>query len=246
MSKFRIGTSPDFKAEGHGLLDPILSEYFDPLPNIEYEFMNELTPAIAPEQLRGFDAVITLGAIFNAESFHDNDRLAVIARWGVGYDMIDVEACTDKDILLCITPVAVRKPVAEGILMLLLALTKHLLIKDRVVREGRWDERGHYPGVGLAGRILDSIDLGNIASELFRMVQPLVDDHPLWEWLDAYGPGLHHFCLAVKDIDLFLKEALSKDISPSEPVPHQGTQGKRALFLERSVTGGIQVEVTGI
>ncbi len=96
----------------------------------------------------------------------------MIARWGVGYEMIDVQACTDNDVLLAITRDAVRRPVAEGIITLLLGLAKHMVIEDRLVRAGRWGDKRHYPGLGIAGRTLGSIGVGNIGAELFRMLRP--------------------------------------------------------------------------
>jgi methylmalonyl-CoA/ethylmalonyl-CoA epimerase len=85
---------------------------------------------------------------------------------------------------------------------------------------------------------LTHLDLGNTHLQL---VQPLTPDHPLQAWLAKNGPGLHHFCLRVEDIDVAMK--LSP--VPTSPVPHQGTQGKRALFLDKAATHGVQVELTG-
>lgn len=86
--------------------------------------------------------------------------------------------------------------------------------------------------------LLTHLDLGNTHLQL---VQPLVSDHPLWDWLAKNGgPGLHHFCLAVNNVD----DALP-GLPPGEPAPHQGTQNKRALFLDKTVTSGVIVELTG-
>jgi methylmalonyl-CoA/ethylmalonyl-CoA epimerase len=85
---------------------------------------------------------------------------------------------------------------------------------------------------------LTHLDLGNAHLQL---VQPLTPGHPLQAWLAKNGPGLHHFCLAVEDVAVAMKA------SPVSTAPkmHQGTQGKRALFLDKSATQGVQVELTG-
>ncbi len=85
---------------------------------------------------------------------------------------------------------------------------------------------------------LTHLDLGNTQLQL---VQPLTPDHPLQTWLKENGAGLHHFCLNVDDV------AAAGATSPIATAPnlHQGTKGKRALFLDRNATGGIQVELTG-
>ena len=90
--------------------------------------------------------------------------------------------------------------------------------------------------------LLTHLDLGNTHLQL---VQPLTDDHALWDWLEANGPGLHHFCLSVEDVGSAFDELPQKSLPPGEPEPHQGTQGKRALFVDRRATGGVQVELTG-
>jgi methylmalonyl-CoA/ethylmalonyl-CoA epimerase len=85
---------------------------------------------------------------------------------------------------------------------------------------------------------LTHLDLGNTHLQL---VQPLTPDHPLHGWLAKNGPGLHHFCLKVADVEA----AMAASPVPPAPAMHQGTQGKRALFLDKSATQGVQVEFTG-
>jgi methylmalonyl-CoA/ethylmalonyl-CoA epimerase len=90
--------------------------------------------------------------------------------------------------------------------------------------------------------LLTHLDLGNTHLQL---VQPLTDDHPLWPWLKANGPGLHHFCLLVDDVGAAFEAGSQMGLPPGEPQPHQGTKGKRALFLDRAVTDNVLVELTG-
>jgi methylmalonyl-CoA/ethylmalonyl-CoA epimerase len=85
---------------------------------------------------------------------------------------------------------------------------------------------------------LTHLDLGNTHLQL---VQPLSPDHPLHEWLARNGSGLHHFCLKVADID----DAMDRSPIAIAPKPHQGTQGKRALFFDKAATGGVLMEMTG-
>jgi methylmalonyl-CoA/ethylmalonyl-CoA epimerase len=85
---------------------------------------------------------------------------------------------------------------------------------------------------------LTHLDLGNAQLQL---VQPLTPDHPLQAWLAKNGPGLHHFCLRVEDIDV----AMRHSPVPTAPTPHQGTHCKRALFLDKAATHGVLIELTG-
>lgn len=88
---------------------------------------------------------------------------------------------------------------------------------------------------------LTHLDLGNTQLQL---VEPLQADHPLRAWLDQHGPGLHHFCFRVDDVGQAFVDLPAQGL-PVAPAIHQGTQGKRALFLARQGTDGVQVEVTG-
>jgi methylmalonyl-CoA/ethylmalonyl-CoA epimerase len=89
--------------------------------------------------------------------------------------------------------------------------------------------------------LLTHLDLGNTHLQL---VEPLTSDHPLKAWLEQHGPGLHHFCLRVDKVAESFEEM--KALVATNVKPHQGTQGKRALFLDKSKTQNVQVELTGL
>ena len=82
-------------------------------PGLHWEYIAENTPVLQASQVQDYDALLVLGAGITAETFTDADKLAVIARFGVGYDKVDVEACTENGVLLTIaSPMvfAVRSP----------------------------------------------------------------------------------------------------------------------------------------
>ena len=172
MGKFRVGVSADFTTRAAGLLEPTLRERFDPLPWLEWEYFAQETRVVTPETIAGYDAIISLGVRYPAETLAQAERLAVIARWGVGYDTIDIPAATEHGVFVCITPPGVRRPVAEGIMALLLAITKRIPAKDRIVRTGRWEQIPHTMGIALAGRTLGTVGVGNIGADFLRLVKP--------------------------------------------------------------------------
>jgi phosphoglycerate dehydrogenase-like enzyme len=92
----------------------------------------------------------------------------------VGYDTVDVPACTANDIALVITPDGVRRPVAVSIITFMLALTGKLMVKDSLARMGApgFAARGEHMGVGLVGKTLGSLGVGNIGAEMFRLAKP--------------------------------------------------------------------------
>ncbi len=89
---------------------------------------------------------------------------------------------------------------------------------------------------------LTLLDLGNTQLQL---VEPLLPDHPLRAWLARNGPGLHHFCFKVGNVGTSHAELIAAGLATASPAPHQGTGGKRALFLDRAATQNVQVEITG-
>jgi phosphoglycerate dehydrogenase-like enzyme len=171
---FRVALSGDFrKADG----SPTYPDFdLTPLrnaPGVEVAFIEAANPLRAA-QLEDIDALILLMPRFGVESVPKSGRLGVVARFGVGYDTVDVEACTKAGIALVITPDGVRRPVAVSIITFMLALTGKLLVKDRLTREAAagFARRADHMGVGLVGRTLGSLGIGNIGAEMFRMAKP--------------------------------------------------------------------------
>ena len=172
--KFRLGVTPDFYDEAKGKFEHLLEEQIAAAPHIEYGPMPPQPGKMGtPDALDQFDAIFSLALKITAESLRGVERLALVARWGVGYDMIDVDALTANDVALAITPAAVRRPVAEAILTLLLALLKNMPQQDRLTRRGGW--RGDITRLGrcIPGHVLGSVGCGNIAREMFRLARGL-------------------------------------------------------------------------
>lgn len=171
---FRVGLTRDFlKPDGTLGFGDIGLSLLDEAPGVEWEFLPESSSELTPEQIRDYDALLVLGPRVTAATVAGAERLKLVARFGVGYDNVDVEACTEQGVLLTITPDGVRRPVAVMALTFILALSHRLLQKDRLTREGRWSEKLGYMGMGVTGRTLGVIGFGNIGREIFKVVQPL-------------------------------------------------------------------------
>jgi phosphoglycerate dehydrogenase-like enzyme len=178
MTAFRVGITRDFlKADGSLGFGDIGLDLLEQIPGIQREFLTENTRELTPEQISGFDALLVLTPRITENTLKHTDRLALVARFGVGYDSVDVEACTRHDVALTITPDGVRRPVATAVLTLLLALAHKLLDKDHLIRSGRWAEKLDHMGTGLTGRTLGVIGLGNTGQEVFRLAAPLEMKH---------------------------------------------------------------------
>lgn len=173
MAKFRVALSGDFKRPDGSPAFPDFD--LSPLddPRIEWSYVPGESPLRAAD-LEGFDALILLGAKCAASSLPDDGRLGMVARFGVGYDNVDVDACSERGVAVVITPDGVRRPVAAAIMTFILALAHRLIDKDRITRAGPagWAEKGAYMGYGVVGRTLGSLGVGNIGAEMFRLARP--------------------------------------------------------------------------
>lgn len=172
--RFRVGITRDcLRSDGEPVFSRRTLEALD-AAGIDWEFMPEVEPEIKPETAARYDALGVLGArVTRATLSAPANRVKLVARFGVGYDTVDVPALTDQGVLLTITPDGVRRPVALSVLTFMLMLAHRVPIKDRLVREGRWRDRLGYLGTGLSGRVLGSVGVGNIGSEVFRLATPL-------------------------------------------------------------------------
>lgn len=171
---FRLGITRDFlKPDGSLDFGDIGLELLEGQSHIVWQFLDVDCDEIPHRTADQYDAILVLKPRVTAQTVDGCRRLGLVARFGVGYDNVDVEACTRNHVMLTITPDGVRRPVALSVLAFLLALSHKMLTKDRLTRTGRWHEKLDHMGVGLTGRTLGVIGLGNIGREVFRLAAPL-------------------------------------------------------------------------
>lgn len=171
-SVLRVGFSADFLDEKRNLIFPDVGlPLLDAEPGISYEFLTDNLPEYLPSQLSDYDVLITMKPRISHNSLRGVERLCAIGRCGVGYDNVDLAACTEHDIAVYITPAGVIRPMASSLVLMVLALSHNLVIKDRMMRQGRWVESTRKLGREPRDRIIGSIGLGNIASEALRLLR---------------------------------------------------------------------------
>lgn len=121
--------------------------------------------ADALDDIGRYDAVIVRVAQLDADVIDRADKLRVIAKHGAGLDNVDVDAASRRGIVVCNTPGANSRSVAEHAIGLLFALRRNLRGADRHVRAGEWD-RAAYVGHELTGDTLGLFGFGAIAREV--------------------------------------------------------------------------------
>lgn len=172
---FDTGGRPKYRDLGLSVLDSH--------SHIERRTFSEHRPTIDTAQIGDANGVIVLTPKVTAQSVSQAENLLAIGRFGVGYDAVDVAACTAANVAVFITAGAVDRSVAEATVCWMLAITHQVRIKDRLVRAGQWDHRSNYMGGELRDRVFGAIGLGGIA----RATIGLLKGFAMKEFL-AYDP----------------------------------------------------------
>jgi len=175
---FRVALTSDFYDSGRLRYRDIGLALFEGT-GVDVRPFAEHRLEIGADQLAGVNAVIVLSPRVTAASLAHAADLLAIGRFGVGYDSVDVAACTAADVLLFIAAGAVDRPVAEATIGWMIALSHNMRIKDLLVREGRWDERSRFMGSELRDRTLGVIGFGGIGRELVRLLAGFGMNPPL-------------------------------------------------------------------
>ncbi len=97
-------------------------------------------------------------------------KLQVIARAGVGTDNIDLEAATQRGIVVVNAPTANTMAAAEHTIALMMALARNIPQANESVKDGAW-KRQSFVGVEVRNKTLGIVGLGNVGSEVARRVQ---------------------------------------------------------------------------
>ena len=245
MEKFRVGMDEEIMKADRSPVNPDF-DVSDLENEAELEFFPvDCSGTVQPEHVENVDAMVLGGTAVNAGSFHPNGRLSIMARYGVGFDKIDPAALTAAGVVLTITPDGIRRPVAVSSLVLMLAVTTKLLVKDRILRENRFFERDRHNGTGLVGLTLGSLGLGNIGGDFFGLAKPLemncIAHDPYADPKKAKDLGV-----AMVDIDTLFREsdvlcihAMLNDETRGIVNAERLAQMKPTAYLVNTARGGL-------
>ncbi len=96
---------------------------------------------------------------------------------------------------------------------------------------------------------LDDADGAAIAGlaageSLVELLEAQTADSPIGKFVAKRGPGIHHVCFAVDDLDGTLDRCREAGVRLIDQEPRVGAEGKRIAFLHPSATGGVLVELS--
>lgn len=117
------------------------------------------------------DGILVNLAPMPAKVIEKLEKCKVINRYGVGYDNVDVTACTKKGIYLTNVLNYCEEEVSDQALALLMACARKVARRDVQVREGQWSIGRKDPIYRIAGKTFTFLGFGMIARSLFRKIQ---------------------------------------------------------------------------
>jgi phosphoglycerate dehydrogenase-like enzyme len=159
MPKVMIGPAPLAKLEG---------DFLTVLAAAGFEFAYprsavQMTEADLLEQLHGIPAALAGSEPYTRKVFETFPQLRVVARVGVGYDAVDVQAATEHGVVVCTAPGTNQDSVAEHCFMLILALARNLVRQHVPITQGKWARAANLP---VRGKTLGLVGLGRIGKAM--------------------------------------------------------------------------------
>lgn len=168
-------------------------------------------PDVLAPALAGCWGAIAGGESYSRALLERLDGLQVVARCGVGYDAIDVEAATERGVAVVTTPNTNADAVADFTLALMLAALRRVVEHDRSVRSGGWRLDG--PGRDLAGATVGIVGLGLIGRTVARRLTGFgcrilaVDPAPDHEFCTATGIEISSLADMLPQLDVLTVHA---------------------------------------
>jgi len=159
MPKVMIGPAPLARLDG---------DFLTVLAGAGFEFVYPKKAAQMVEQdlldqMTGVAAALAGSEPYTRKVFAANPHLKVVARVGVGYDAVDVQAATDHGVVVTIAPGTNQHSVSEHCFMLILALARNLMAQHPFIRDGGWPRQANQP---LRGKTLGLVGLGRIGQSM--------------------------------------------------------------------------------
>jgi D-3-phosphoglycerate dehydrogenase len=151
--------------------DPLSEEGLKILKDVkdfQVDVKTELKPEALKEIIKDYDALVVRSATkVTKDIISAAEKLKVIGRAGVGLDNVDLEAATQKGVIVMNTPGGNTISTAEHTMSMILALSRNIAQSNASTKKGEW-KRSKFMGVELYNKILGIVGLGRIGREVAK------------------------------------------------------------------------------
>jgi phosphoglycerate dehydrogenase-like enzyme len=151
-------------------LGPVEVDIVAPILGDSHRLVNNPTPA---DLTNAVGAIVRGNVTVDREMFDAMPNLRVLARTGVGTERVDLDVARERGIPVVITPGSNTNAVAEGVLAMMLHLTKNLARLTELVRDNRWNERDSLSLGDIEGATVGIVGWGRIGKRLASLVDVL-------------------------------------------------------------------------
>lgn len=127
---------------------------------------------IRSPQLEDVDALVLLKSGVTADILKTASDLKIVARFGAGFDSVDIGAATEQGVVVTNAPQGMRHSVAQATVGMLIVCASHMRRYDRIVREQGFEDRLENMGIELFEKTLGTIGLGQIGSRVVELLEP--------------------------------------------------------------------------
>jgi D-3-phosphoglycerate dehydrogenase len=144
---------------------------FEPHDDVEAVRTETLPPDKLKEEIAGYDAIVVRSPTkLTADVIAAANKLRYIGRAGVGVDNIDINAATERGIVVMNSPGGNTVSTAEHTIAVILALARHIPQAHNSVTGGEWNRKA-YRGNELSGKTLGIVGLGRVGREVARRMR---------------------------------------------------------------------------
>lgn len=168
MTKFKVYITdydyPDIEIERKILREKANSEVIS---------LNTRDPEILKAELSDADAVITQYAPISPDVVEVMSKCMAVGRYGIGYDNVNVQACTKKGIMVINVPAYCEEEVSDTVLAMMLSLNKKIRFYHSNLQEGIWDWKPGVPIHQFKRMVVGLIGFGSIARFTARKLRAL-------------------------------------------------------------------------
>ncbi|MFA1819984.1 C-terminal binding protein [Virgibacillus oceani] len=158
----------DFEYESLEIEENLIREQ---IPDVEFIYAQCRTEEEVIEVAKDVDAIINQYAPLGKKVINNLTNCKVIARYGIGFNTIDVPAATKKNITVCNVTDYCLDEVSDHAMALLLSLARKVTYLNNKVKDGTWDYKVGSPIFRFSGREVGLLSLGNIAQKVAKKAQ---------------------------------------------------------------------------